>query len=121
MQRVIFDSSFLLAVAESPTTWFEDIVEGMGRFEPVILECAEAELKLLSSGKGRKARLARVALALAAGFSRAPCGEAPVDDEIVSAALSTGAAVATVDGELIRQLKAAHVKVVSLKKGRASV
>ena len=118
---MIFDSSFLMAVVESPTTWFEDIVDGIGRFQPVLPECVEAELGELASGQSKRARMARVSLDLAAKFSRVPCGGARVDDEIVSAALSRGAMVATVDGDLLRSLEGAHVKAVTLKGGRVAL
>lgn len=118
---MIFDSSFLMAVVESPTTWFEDIVEKVGRIQPLLPECVGAELEKLAAGQGRKARAARVSLDLAAKFSRIPCGGALVDDEVVSAALSRGAMVATVDSDLAQSLLAAHVKVVSLKTGRVAL
>lgn len=121
MQAVIFDSSFLMAVVEKPTTWFEDIVDSVGKFEPVLLDCVRDELSKLASGQGRRSRSARVALDLASKFEASPCGEAKVDDEIVSAALSRGAAVATTDADLAGSLRAAHVKVVSLRTGRVAV
>ena len=120
MKKVIFDSGFLMAVAERPTTWFEDIVDEVGRFQPFLLSCVGDELERLSAAQGRKSRLARVALEIASNFSRADCGEAEVDDEIESYALSAGALVATTDGGLARSLRASHVKVVSLRRGRVS-
>ncbi len=119
--KVIFDSSFLMAVVERPTTWFEDITEQLGKPEPVVLDCVLVEMKRLASGEGKKARFARVALKLGEGFRREPCGGANPDDEIVSAALSEHAAVATTDRELTRNLKARHVKVVGLRSGRVAV
>lgn len=118
--KVVFDSSFLIAVAERPTTWFEDMVDALGKVEPVVLDCVRKELEILSSKEGGRGRFAAVALDLARRFQTAKCGEAPVDDEIVSAALSEGAAVATTDGELIRALRASHVRVITLRGGRVS-
>lgn len=119
--KVIFDSSFLMAVVEHPTTWFEDIVERLGKFQPVVLECVQREMERLASGAGRKARSARVALDLAKGFGREPCGGASPDDEIVSVAQGGGTAVATVDSKLIKTLKALGIQVVSLRGGRVSL
>ena len=116
--KVIFDSSFLMAVVARPTTWFEDIVQGIGKFDPVLLDCTRSELEKLAAGQGGRARLARVSLDLASRFSSLPCGKSTVDDEIVSAALSAKAFVATVDGDLARTLRAAHVRVISLRGGR---
>ncbi|MDG7010631.1 MAG: hypothetical protein JRN57_00790 [Nitrososphaerota archaeon] len=119
--RVIFDSSFLMAVVERPTTWAEDIAADVGRFQPVLLGCVRDELRAIASGRGRKARTARVALELAAGFAGGSCGGASVDDEIMSQALSDGALVATIDSGLLRSLRAAHVKAVTLRRGRVAL
>jgi rRNA-processing protein FCF1 len=121
LTKVIFDSSFLMAVVERPTTWFEDITDGIGGFEPVALECVLAELGRLASGQGRKSRAARVALELAEEFSRAPCGGARTDDEILSAALTMNATVATADRDLARSLGARKVRVVGLRSGRVTL
>jgi rRNA-processing protein FCF1 len=118
VQKVIFDSSFLIAVVERPTTWFEDITEGVGRFQPVLLECVEAELSRLSSREGSRARSARAALEMSSKFTRLPCGKAPVDDELVSGALSNKAVVATTDVILSKELRAAHVRTITLHSGR---
>ncbi len=119
--KVIFDSSFLMAVAEHPTTWSEDISGELGKFEPVVLECVVDEMRRLANGEGRKARYARVALELAGGFGREPCGGAGPDDEIVSAAQGPGKAVATIDSNLLETLVALGVRVVTLRKGRVSL
>jgi rRNA-processing protein FCF1 len=121
MQKVIFDSSFLMAVVETPTTWFEDIVDGVGRFQPLLLNCVHVELERLASGKGKKSRTARVALDLSAKFSREPCGQAEVDVEIVSAARTLGGLVATADSALADSLRAARIKVISLRSGRVEI
>ncbi|MGP8125202.1 MAG: PIN domain-containing protein [Nitrososphaerales archaeon] len=121
MTKVIFDSSFLMAVAEQPTTWFEDIAEKVGKLEPVALDCVLAELAGLASGQGRKSRSARVAIEIAEEFSRAPCGGAMPDQEIMSAALTMKAAVATADQDLARSLLARHVRVFGLRSGRVAL
>ena len=118
MTKVIFDSSFLMAVVDRPTTWFEDITEKIGRFEPVALECVLAELRHLALGDGRKSRAARVALELAKEFSRIPSGRARTDEEIMSAALTMNAIVATADRDLARSLVARKVRVVGLHSNR---
>jgi rRNA-processing protein FCF1 len=121
LQRVIFDSSFLMALVAEPTTWFEDIVDNVGRFDPVLLDCVRAELEKLASREGKKSRGARVSLEMASGFKAEQCGKGRVDDEIASAARTTGSLVATADAELARTLRASHIKVISLRKGRVSV
>jgi len=121
LKQVIFDSSFLMAVAEQPTTWYEDIVEAVGRIEPVLLECVKKELEQLSSGQGKRARTARVALDLAKEFGTAECGGGRVDDELMSASASRGALLATVDSDLATSSRAAHLRVVSLRGGRVAI
>lgn len=121
MPQVIFDSSFLMAVVEKPTTWFEDITESFGRFDPVVLDCVLAELGRLGSGDGKKARVARVALELTKGFKVGKCGAGDPDDEIVSAALERKAAVATGDMQLARILERVHVRMIMLRSGRVFV
>ena len=121
MQQVIFDSSFLMALAERPTTWFEDMVEALGRFEPVLPSCVRGELERLAAGEGKKARSARVALELSSKFAAERCGGASVDDEVVSAALTSGGMAATTDSQLLRSLKSAGVRVVTLRQGRVSL
>ena len=118
---MIFDSSFLMAVVETPTTWYEDIVGGIGKFQPILLECVKKELEGLASGQGRRARTARLSLELASEFRIHPCGSAHVDDEIVSSAASAAAYVATADSELARSARAAHLRVVSLRRGRVAI
>jgi rRNA-processing protein FCF1 len=118
---VIFDSSFLMAVAENPTTWFQDIIGSLGSFEPILPDCVREELSKLASGRGKRASKARVALDLASKFATIPCGRAAVDDEIVSAALTKGAVVATTDANLALSLRAAHLRVVSLRSGRVAL
>lgn len=121
MTKVIFDSSFLIAVAEHHTSWFEDITEDIGKLEPVALECILTELEHLTSRGGKKGRAALVAIELSRGFQRAPCGRARPDEEIISAALTMGAAVATADRELTQSLMARHIKVFGLRSGRVIV
>jgi len=120
LQRVVFDSSFLMAVAQRPTTWVEDTREILGGFEPVILDCVISELKRISMQRGGRARYAALAMKLAEGFSLERCGGATVDAEVVSFAASGGAVVATVDREMIERLAALRIRGVTLKSGRVA-
>jgi rRNA-processing protein FCF1 len=109
-----------MAVAENPTTWFQDIIQSLGSFEPILPACVRDELSRLAAGRGKQARKARVALELASNFAITLCGRAAVDDEIVSAALTKGAAIATTDSDLALSAKAAHLRVVFLRSGRVA-
>jgi len=84
----------------------------------VILDAVEEELQRISRTKGGKAKRAAVALQIAKGFARRPNGRGAVDDELVSAALTLGAPVATVDGGLLKALRASGASVVTLRRGR---
>ncbi|MDV3293614.1 MAG: hypothetical protein LYZ70_05035 [Nitrososphaerales archaeon] len=121
MVSVLFDSSFLMAIVEHPTTWFEDITEMVGNVKPVTLDCVVEELKRISSRQGKRSKFASLAIEFAGDFAVEPSGSGKVDDEIVSYAISKNSAVATVDNELIRTLKARRVKVVGLRNGRVAL
>lgn len=122
-RKVLFDSSFLIAAMERPTPWQHDIVGYLGRIDGVVLQPVRAELERLAGAGGRQSSYARLALELidrgALRFEASGRGRA--DDELVSQALRDGAAVATIDGNLIRQLRASHVEVVSLRSGRVAL
>jgi rRNA-processing protein FCF1 len=120
LPKVVFDSSFLMALAERPTTWHEDITALLGGFEPVVLDCVLAELKSLSGGPKGRARYASLALELSSKFEVRECGHGAVDDEILSLAQAMGAAVATVDGELIGTMRALGIRGVTLREGRVA-
>jgi rRNA-processing protein FCF1 len=121
LRKVLFDSSFLIAVIERPTTWYEDITYLVGKFEPTTLDCILDELESLSRRGGKRARYASLARELAEGFAVGRCGKADTDDEIVSYAKTVSAAVATVDGELLSTLRAVGVTGLTLRGGRASI
>ena len=118
MKEVIFDSSFLMAVAERPTSWEADGSRIYGGFRPIILAAVRDELGRLSSRAGRRATAAKVALQLSQAFEVVDSGPGSPDDEIVSTALRLGAAVATVDRDLSLTLSKLHVPIVTLRTGR---
>jgi len=122
-RRVLFDSSFLIAVMERPTSWLEDIIEKVGSFEPVIITPVYAELERLAAGKSRGARYASLAKQLAdsGALKVENTGGERADEELVSKALDDGALVATVDAALIEQLRASRVGVIRLRGGRVEL
>ena len=120
---VVFDSSFLMAVVERPTPWREDISEVVGSYTPVLLASVKGELSRLAGERDKRGRFAALALALVeqTGFSLEEDGGGKPDDEIFSFALREGAAVATIDSELAKALRAARVSpVLTLGGGRVS-
>jgi len=122
--KVLLDSSFLIAVMEHPTPWREDMTERVGRFQPVVIQPVYDELVRLSTSKNRASRYASLAKEMvdrgAIGLQQ-PTGHGLADDELISLALDENAFVATLDAGLIRQLKAVHVRVVTLSGGRVSI
>jgi len=122
-RAVAFDSSFLVAVMERPTPWSEDIVERVGAFTPVVLSSVRDELARLAAKGDKRGSFAALALALVeeGAFSLEPDGKGKPDDEIISFALREGAAVATLDAELVQRLRASRVRtVITLRGGRVS-
>lgn len=118
---VLFDSSFLMATIEHPTTWFEDITDSVGKVGPAVLECTIKELEKIAEKQLKRSRTATLAIELAKDFAVEKSGSGKVDDEIVSFALEKRCVVATVDRELIRTLKARRVRVLGLRSGRVAL
>ena len=119
-RKVLFDSSFLIAVMEHPTSWEEDLLEKVGGFEGVIILPIYAELVSLADRRERESGFARLALELVdmGRIVLENAGGGQPDDELVSYALSHDALVATVDEALIEQLEAARVGIIRLRGGR---
>ncbi len=122
MPSVVFDSSFLIAVAEKPTTWYEDIQEKLGKFKPVMIDRVANELDDLARRGGKRGRFAAVAKEIGASFVRVrgEKGGSP-DDEILSWARSNGAFVATLDRRMLEHLEASRVRYVTLRRGRVYI
>jgi rRNA-processing protein FCF1 len=118
LSRVVFDSSFLIAVVQKPTTWYEDIVEEIGAFEAVMLDCVRGELARMAQKRDKRGRYSALAYDLAVTFTGVRCGKEKTDDEIISYATSKKARVATIDGELIGRLRALRIGVITLRSGR---
>ncbi len=122
-RRVLFDTSFLMAVMERPTPWLEDITDRVGSFEPLVIAPVYDELARLArrgDGASRFASLAKDLVDRGQLRLWQSVGNGLADDELISLALEDDAVVATLDKELIRQLKASGVKVLSLSRGRVS-
>ena len=121
MVEVVFDSSFLMAVVERPTTWFEDMTQALGKVVPVVPECVLDELAKISTREGRRSKVARVAGDLAAGFTKARCSGGSVDDCVIDRARESKGVVATVDRQMVTSLKRARQRVVTLHRGRVAL
>jgi rRNA-processing protein FCF1 len=123
-RRVLFDSSFLIAVMEYPTPWLDDMLEKIGSFQPLVIQPVYDELTRLAEGKNRASRYASLAKEMVDRgelLLQKPNGSGMADDELISLALDEKALVATLDAELMEQLKALHIGVVTLSGGRVSL
>ncbi len=123
-KAVAFDSSFLVAVMEHPTPWNDDILEKVGGFSPVLLASVRDELARLAAKGDRRGKFAALALGLLdeGALRLEPDGGGKPDDEIISFALREHAAVATIDAELARRLRASRVPaVITLRRGKVSI
>ena len=120
MRTVLFDSSFLMAIMEHPTTWYEDILESIGSFKPTVLDVVQRELAMVSKGRGKRSRFAALALELSSNFTTAKTrsSNGKPDDELISYAKEKRAMVATIYGKLIERLAALRVPVITLRQGR---
>jgi len=121
--KVLFDSSFLIAVMEHPTSWLEDITEKVGGFRPVVIRPVYEEIERLASSRNRASRFASLAKEMVERgvlLVEESAGHGRTDDELISTALGSGAIVATVDAQLITQLKALRVRTITLAGGRVS-
>lgn len=120
---MLFDTSFLVAIMEHPTSWREDMTEKVGGFDPVVIGPVYSELERIAGGNGRAARFAALAKELvdSGSLRREAGGPGRADDELISMALGGGALVATVDSAMIEQLRALRVGVVRLRGGRIDV
>ena len=85
-RKVLFDSSFLIAVMEHPTPWQGDILENVGGFEGIVLQPVYAELRRLADRKGRQSRFAKLALGLVESDAvrLEPSEGTRADEELVS-------------------------------------
>lgn len=123
-RTVLFDSSFLIAVMEHPGPWREDMLEKIGSFQPVVIQPVYDELARLAGGKNRASRYASLAKEMVDRgelLLQKPHGSGMADDELISLALDESALVATLDAELIRQLRALRIGIIALSGGRVSI
>ncbi len=117
---LLLDSSFLIFLVDTPSGGFTEIEGKLGKVEPVVLSSVVEELRRIAyHAAAKRAKAAARALDYASGLKTVPhTGYGGVDDQILQYAKSSGAAVATLDAELRRRLRAAGVVVVTLSGNR---
>ncbi len=120
---LLLDSSFLIQIANLPSSEFKNIGELLDRYDFVVLESIIAELRSIERRAGNKrSKEALRALEYAKSLKRVAYNEGEnVDDVIMKYAKSTGSAVATMDKELRKRLSAIGVQVVFRGRSRLIV
>ncbi|MCL4436694.1 MAG: hypothetical protein M1503_09485 [Thaumarchaeota archaeon] len=117
---LLLDSSFLIFLVETPSGGFAEVEDKLGKVGPVVLTSVVEELRRIADrAAAKRAKAAARALDYASGLRIVHySGSGGVDDQILQYAKSSGAAVATLDAELRRRLRAAGVVVVTLSGNR---
>jgi rRNA-processing protein FCF1 len=111
---VLLDTSILIFLVETPSTFLDELRAKMGDVEFSVPDSVIGELKGLAGSRGVKARKAKLALSYATGLkSMKHGGEA--DDALVSLAQENGAVVATLDKSLVSSLRRRGVMVATVK------
>lgn len=123
MVDLLLDSSFLILLANTPTRGFEEIMDSLGGVELTVLDAVIDELCSISgSASAKRAKAAGRALEYASRLKRISYRKGGgVDDRILNWARSSGGAVATLDSELRRRLRAVGVVVVTQRGNRLVV
>ncbi len=115
--NVVLDSSFLLELVSRPLKRIEELDALLGEGELVVLDVTVKELKKLASESGAKAKKASAALEYVKNLRKVNVANVDLDADsmILSYAIKHGSAVATLDQNLRRRLKAAGVVVITLR------
>jgi rRNA-processing protein FCF1 len=115
--EVVLDTSFLLELVSKPIKRLDELEVLLGKVEFIILEPTVKELKRLASKPGVKAKKAYAALKYVKNLRVVNLDDRRlnVDSAILYYALKHGAAVATLDQELMGRLKEEGVVVITLR------
>lgn len=120
MQKIVFDTSFLLSIVAKPTDWEDQLKDILGNYEGIVLLPVRRELELLASKKNKKSKIARVALLISKNFNFVEeAGKA--DEAIITYCMRNKAIAATTDNELRNTLMRNGVRVIVLSRGRLSI
>ncbi len=116
---VLLDTSFLVTVMEKKIDLFHELRK-FGNPEMHVLDLVQDELEKLSTGRGKDAGNARVALQFLGrkriGIVRA--GEGNTDRMLIEYAEKEGFAVCTIDRKLKDSLLNRGVVVITIRQGR---
>jgi len=116
---IVLDSSFLMVLSRAKLSETLPLKSLLAQYNVVVPNAIVGELEKLAKGKSIKAKNARTALEIARNYKiidEESGGN--VDDIVLEAARKRSAAVATLDAELIANLKAIDIPVITLRKNR---
>lgn len=123
--RVLVDTSFLMRFVELGSDLVWRVEDKVGtRLVMLLVPGVVEELERLSSGSGKKARIARLALELCKNLEMvgAPCRHDSADAMLERTAKGTGMPVVTCDHKLKRALRERGIAVIYVnRKGEVSV
>ena len=114
--KVLVDTSFLLLCVEKGRDLISLAEEKLGEpLECYVLEDVLNELKSLEGRAGRRGVFASLALRIAERFRKMGGGEdLPPDERLLREAERIGAAIATVDLELLEKARRKGIPVISV-------
>ncbi|MFZ0004439.1 MAG: PIN domain-containing protein [Methanoregula sp.] len=116
--KVLLDANALMMPAQFRIDLFSEIRELLGSFEPVVLPGVMQELVGLSRAKGSEGAAARLGLALAGQCTVAEgtSNPIPVDEQVISWAMTNGGMVVTNDRRVRDELLSKGIGVISMRK-----
>jgi rRNA-processing protein FCF1 len=114
--RVLLDANALMAQLQFRLDIFAELMQCIGAYEPVLLDCVRDELRGLAAGHGKEGSSARSALLLAQKCTVVEAGsiEGSVDEKILYFASTHECMVFTNDRDLRTTLLSHGVPVISL-------
>lgn len=123
MQKIIFDTNFLMIPAQFKVDIFSEVERIMHeQFELCVVDASVDELRRIQdSGKGKDSRAAKLALTLVSAkklvvLSGEELSELDVDSVILEVAKKHDAYVATQDRAFKRRLRDAGIRILCLRK-----
>lgn len=115
---LILDSNFLMVLSRSKISETVPVKNLLAHYNLVVPLAVIRELEMMAKGKSAKARNAGTALEIAKSYQKTNEVEGNVDDVILELARKRNATVATLDAELMANLKVIDIPIVTLRRNR---
>ncbi|MEM0383778.1 MAG: hypothetical protein QXS57_03905 [Candidatus Caldarchaeum sp.] len=114
--KALVDTSFLMICAERGRNYLSLLEKKVGEvIQPVVLDSVLDEVKRISSGRGKRAMLARVAAQYVAGAEIVQAG-GPADEALVKYSAEHMIPVVSVDSRLLRRLASAGLPYMTVSR-----